>query len=459
MASRERPPSDIRRGLVASTWEGAFAQAFITWTSGVFLVEFARRLGADDVMLGWLAALPFLAQTVQIATAWVYERADHGRRDITAWTLLLSRLLWVVPAALALHWLPEGAGLGAYLGVVGVSAMLATAGAHGWQSWMADLVPPAVRGRYFGFRSGVAAGVAVAAGTIGGRALDALDAVRDGAGFAAIYLAAAVAGALAWFAMARQYHPRPAPRAADAGFAALWREVWSRPDARRIFAFFAAWNVGLGIAMPFWADYMKRELGMPAWQIGLQNTLGAVVGVFLARPWGRLVDRIGARTVLLLNAIAIAMIPFLWLAAGPGTLWPVWLDAFVVGVFWTGFNLTALNVPLSAAAGRGGALFLGIFGALTGLAMGAASITGGYLATAIGRGPHVVLGLTLSVHQVMFLISGGLRALAIPLAVRLPNARGQRLVFLFQVMGYAVRHRLNLGRQVLTAPWRRRDGE
>ena len=91
--------------------------------------------------------------------------------------------------------------------------------------------------------------------------------------------------------------------------------------------------------------------------------------------------------------------------------------------------------------------------------MGTASILGGYLAAAFGRGPHVVLGLTLSVHQVMFLISGGLRALAIPLAVRLPNARGQRLVFLFQVMGYAVRHRLNLGRQVLTAPWRRRDRE
>ena len=34
--------------------------------------------------------------------------------------------------------------------------------------------------------------------------------------------------------------------------------------------------------------------------------------------------------------------------------------------------------------------------------------------------------------------------------------RAKRVIFLFQVMGYAVRHRLNLGRQVLTAPWRRR---
>ena len=458
MSTSARPPSDIRRGLIASTWEGAFAQAFLTWTSGVFLVEFARRMGANDVLLGWLAALPFLAQTIQIATAWVYERAGHGRRDITAWTLVLSRLLWLLPAALAIGWLPAKSGLGTYLGVVGVSALLATAGTHGWQAWMADLVPSPVRGRYFGFRSGVTAAVAVAAGTLGGRILDGLEDVRSGAGFAAIYAAAAVAGAFAWFAMARQHHPRPAPRTADASFSVLWREVWSRPDARRIFAFFAIWNLGLGLAAPFWADYMRRDLGMPTWQIGLQNTIGAVVGVFLARPWGRLVDRIGARTVLLVNAIAIACIPFLWLTTGPGTIWPVWVDALAVGIFWTGFNLTALNVPLGEASGRGGALFLGIFGAVTGLAMGLASIAGGYFAHAIGRGPHEVLGLSLSVHQVMFALSGGLRALSIPLAMRLPNAKGQRLIFLFQEVGTAVRNRLSLGRQVVTAPWRRRDG-
>ena len=43
-----------------------------------------------------------------------------------------------------------------------------------------------------------------------------------------------------------------------------------------------------------------------------------------------------------------------------------------------------------------------------------------------------------------------------PLALRLPNATGKRMIFLFQVMGYAVRQRLNLSRQMLTAPWRRR---
>jgi hypothetical protein len=132
------------------------------------------------------------------------------------------------------------------------------------------------------------------------------------------------------------------------------------------------------------------------------------------------------------------------------------VDAIITGVFWPGFNLTALNVPLSLAPARGGAVFLGVFSAVTGLALGLSSIAAGGIAQVIGPGPHRWLGSDYAVHQVMFAISGVVRAASLPLALRLPDPRAKRMVFLFQVMGYAVRHRLNLGRQILTAPWRRR---
>src|SRR5262245_49207561 len=130
-----RAPSDIRRGLVASTWEGAFATAFITWTSGVFIIDFARKLGAGDRGLGLLAALPFFAQALQIGTAWMFERSLARRQGFTGITLVVGRVVWLLPAALAFAWLPQEAGLGLFLAVVAGSALLLTAGAHGWQSW------------------------------------------------------------------------------------------------------------------------------------------------------------------------------------------------------------------------------------------------------------------------------------------------------------------------------------
>src|SRR5262245_60121574 len=141
-----RSPSDVRRGLAASVWEGAFAQAFITWTTGYLLMDFGRRLGADDLMLGVLAALPVLAQVAQLWSAYLLESEPGRRKALTTWTLVVARGLWVVPAAIAFAGRTDGAALALYLVVVFVSNVLLTAGAHGWQSWMRDLVPFSIRG-------------------------------------------------------------------------------------------------------------------------------------------------------------------------------------------------------------------------------------------------------------------------------------------------------------------------
>jgi MFS family permease len=320
---------------------------------------------------------------------------------------------------------------------------------------MSDLVPRAIRGRYFGRRSAVAAIVAIVVGYGGGLALDALEAWRRGVGFAAVYAGAALAGLCAYVAMRRQHHPSPR-RGPDVPLRTLWREVWAKPDHRRIFVGFAAWNAALGVAVPFWAKYMARDLGMSTADIVAQGTVGSLVGVALLPAWGRVIDRVGTRPVLLANAVCIAGIPFLWLFARPGSLLPVWIDAFAVGVFWTGFNLTALNVPIAAAPKRGGFVFLGVFTALNGLAMGVACIVGGVAAQALGPGPHEVLGVRLATYQVVFLASGVLRVAALPLAWRLPDPKARSVVFLVSIMGTAVRQRLNTGWLFLTAPWRRR---
>ncbi len=451
-----RKHSPIRSGLVASTWEGAFAQAFITLTSGIFLVKFTGHLGGGDVVLGFLAAIPFLAWSIQLWTGWLYERVGDGRRSITAWTLLVSRVIWLLPAALAMGWLPAGTDLAVYFGVLGASALLATAGAHGWWWWMSDLVPSTVRGRYFGVRSAVAAAVSIVVGYGFGALLDVLEARRGGLGFATVYAAAAVAGVLAWTAIRRQHHPPVVRRGERVPFRALWREVWAKPAHRRVFGFFTAWNAALGVAVPFWAQYMSVDLGMGTATIAAQGTVGALVGVCLLPAWGRVIDRVGTRPVLLLNATCISLIPFLWLFAKPGFLVPVWIDAVAVGIVWTGFNLTALNAPLAIAPERGGAVFLGVFTALNGLAMGASCILGGYAAAALGPGPWDLAGVHLATYQVMFLATGLLRLATLPLALRLPDPKARSVVFLVAMVGTAVRQRLNTGWVIVSAPWRRR---
>jgi hypothetical protein len=387
----------------------------------------------------------------------MFERFAGSRRAVTAWALLLARLVWLVPAALAAGLLPRERALPVLFASVLVSALLATTGAHGWISWMGDLVPPAVRGRYFGFRNAVMAALALATALGGAVAYDALEARSHGLGQAAVYVAAAFAGVLAFVAILRQHHPppRPAPAAPRARYARLLRDAWRRPGAGRIFGFFVAWNVAIGVAAPFWVKYMDVTLRMSAAEIAAQGTIGPVVAVFVSRAWGRLVDRIGVRAVLILNALCVATIPFYWMFARPGFLVPVWVDAVAVGVFWSGFNLAAFQVPLAASSYRGGTVFLGLFSAVTGVALGLAALGAGVVARAIGPGPHDVLGAPLTNLQVMFLASGVLRLGSCALALGLPDPRAKGVVFLVQFMSLAVRQRLNAGRQLLFAPWKR----
>ncbi len=417
---------------------------FITLTTGFFLVGYPIRLGASDRWLGMLAAVPFLAQTVQIATAWVYERAGEERRGITAVTLLAARLVWFVPAGLALVNPTAAGALRVHLVVTAVSALLHTAGAHGWLSWMTDLVPRAVQGRYFGFRAAVCAVVALAVSWGGGRLLRELEGVREGLGWAFVYGLAAVAGIGAWVAMKAQHHPAPHGHGVGVPFRTLWREVWARPEHRRVFLFFTLWNVAIGIAAPFWVKYMSVRLGLREEVIAVQAAMGGLIGVAVSRAWGLAIDRVGLRPVILLNGIATALIPFYWLAIRPDTVWLVWGDALLVGLFWSGFNLAALTMPLATAPKRGGALFLGTFAALTGLAMGLSSILGGFLVGALEDGPHVLLGLSLTREQVVFAVSGVLRLAALPWAFRLPDTRSRGLWALVTAIGGGARKALGM---------------
>ncbi len=190
--------------------------------------------------------------------------------------------------------------------------------------------------------------------------------------------------------------------------------------------------------------YLSVRLGLRQEVIAVQAAMGGLIGVAVSRAWGLAIDRVGLRPVIVLNGIATSLIPFYWLVIRPETTWLIWGDAVLVGLFWSGFNLAALTMPLATAPARGGALFLGTFAALTGLALGISSIAGGFVVGALDDGPHVLLGLALTREQVVFVISGVLRLAALPWAFRLPDTRSRGLWALVTAIGGGARKALGL---------------
>ncbi|TMB31234.1 MAG: MFS transporter, partial [Deltaproteobacteria bacterium] len=161
----------VRSSLRISTWEGIAAELVGACVTGGVLTAWALYLDLSPFLIGVLGALPFAAQLAQLPCAWVTHVRGSKRTAVAA--LRASRSLPLLLAALPFVPLPLAAKQIVLLVFAGLWALLGVAGNNAWTTWMAALVPPAVRGRYFGLRTAFcAAGSAL--GSLGaGLVLDA----------------------------------------------------------------------------------------------------------------------------------------------------------------------------------------------------------------------------------------------------------------------------------------------
>src|SRR5437764_1062508 len=221
---------ELRRSLRLSTTEGIVAELVGACASGATLTAWALYLGLAPVLVGLLGALPFIAQLVQIPSAWLTH--VHGSRRTALWTIGVARQL---PLALAfLPWLPlsQAEQRAVLLAIAAAASLLGVAGNNAWTTWMGELVPDRLRGRYFGRRTAFCA-LGSTLGALGAGL--ALDHARPGAGAAAVLSLLAIAscgfGAVTSLLLARQHEPGGAAPARGASLAARDRRAAVRSAA------------------------------------------------------------------------------------------------------------------------------------------------------------------------------------------------------------------------------------
>src|SRR5262249_3068612 len=144
----------------------------------------------------------------------------------------------------------------------------------------------------------------------------------------------------------------------------------------------------------------------------------AAARVLAAPLWGRLIDRLGARPVLVTCGFGVSAIPLIWLLPTPTCLWPLVFDAVLAGALWGGHNLATFALPLTVTPRRGRPFYLATFAATGGVAFSLATAAGGALA---GMLPDrfEVAGHPLHSLQALFAISALLRFAAAFLALRI----------------------------------------
>lgn len=352
-------------GGVSETW-GAFA-------TGAVLTAWALQLGAAPSTIALLQGLSTGAQILHGPAGFVTEWIGRKRLAIVA--LTSARLAWAPMAALPLLGLGASDAVTLLLAVAALSATLQVLGQNAWGAWMGDVVPPTLRGRYFGARTMFVTGGAAMASLACALLLESdLPRELSLSGIAALLCATGLvsAGLLAQQIDPLSRIPRtpPDPRA--------YLEAARDPRARVLFVYQLAWGAAIAPGGAFFSLYVLGSLGAGFFLLAAHAIVVALTRVMTARLWGRAVDRWGARPVLAVCSLGISMMPALWVITAPDRLWPLALDAVLSGLWWGGHGVASFDLPLTIAPARRRSYYLALFAMASGLGFaGSTMIAGG----------------------------------------------------------------------------------
>ncbi len=487
------------------------------WTvNGAAMTRFAKGLGTPDWAFGIMAALPFVGAFFQLPASYIQERWGH-RKALFMFTATTHRLMWVLVAAVP--WLPgiDGYRWQIMIGVLAVNWAMGSAAGPAWMSWMADVIPRKIRGRYFGLRNRIGQSIGVITTLCIALILDhsqrgvaPSDATHRTLVVTSFLLAlAGLFGALDIQSFARVRDNQGRPPAPRMKVLPMLAGPWRDPFFRR----FLAYNFTLTLAIAFIGQYVwlyvLDVLKMDNFQAHLLIIALPLLVQLTAYPiWGGLMDRLGKKPVLLICGSFMVFGAVGWLMMGPdaaddwqrfvadrdwhgmgrGLIGYDWswrsrigyLMILMTTAAWPGVEVANFNMLLDMSGGSrraekaaakegqedekaatGGTAYIAINsiavaigGTISGLM--ASSLTGLLKDRMVDLPP--ILGIVLTYHGVLFGISTLLRAVAMGLATGLhePTATGTRaaLQFMTGMMYSNVREAVSLPTRIVGRAYR-----
>jgi MFS family permease len=415
LEGKSLPAAQTIAAMKISIYDGFFAQTCLILTGGVFLPAFALALGANNFYIGALAAIPFLANVFQLVGSFFVEHFGV-RKKFCIITSGAHRLLWI-PAVIFFSFFASQQKellVGILLAIMIVGHSLSALAGVAWLSWMTDIVPEGMRGRYYGLRNSITGTATILATLIGGWFLD----QQRGrlSAFYILFLIAAVAGAVSSAFLIKQPEPAKLRMQRQVHFFHLYLEPFRQPNFRRLLRFSVFWQFAFNIASPFFVVYMLTELGMSYSLTATYAVVSAIFELIGMRVWGHISDHTGNKPVITITAAIVTVLPLAWLLTGKNSLGFYLLIPLLHcagGFFWAGYNLCSANLLFRLSPRDRNSIYFGAWAAANGLAACGGSLVGGV----IGRwAAHHQIGLfffSVAGLKIVFLLTSILRLSAV----------------------------------------------
>ena len=353
-------------------------------TTGAAMTSYIKELGASDTLYGFVFALPFLANAFQFLVSYWMERTLK-RTQMFMVSGFIQRLVWV-PFALVPLLIPmQQAQLRLWCAVIlaMLSACMGPVMNVSFFSFLNDVVPIRIRGRYLAVRSRVATVVGLVMGILVARLLDTLPAYTN---YVVVFSIAALFGTFDICCFLFCKLPPMQPRPEKASLGAMLRDVLLDRRYMRLVLSISIWLFCIQVGSPFFNVYSLASVADGG--MGMTKTDVILTGqvmynaalIFMIARWGRAMDEYGAKPILVVSAFMTCFMPVFWYRIGPGMLAAAAISNFYSGGTYCAADLSMQGMFMGQAPDKNRSMYFAvyfIFTQLLGLALG--SMVGGFL--------------------------------------------------------------------------------
>lgn len=382
---------DVQRTLLRMRWDAVTSGAMFSIGGGGFMAAYALALGASNLQVGILAALPPVSQIVQLPAILLVERF-RARKAIAVPAWFLAQLMWLpigcVPFLLNT---PGAAAVTAVIVLLAVRGFFTSVYNTSVTSWVRDLVPQNVLGRYYSRRFSMLT-MSIAVAGLGGSFFvywwqGAAPPENDIYAYSFLLVGGwAVLGLTGPLLVAGAKEPLmpPAQEEGRSTVSILMEPLRDR-NFSRLIRFLVLWNFALNMAVPFFAVYMLTRLGFSLPVVIGFTIVSQVANLLFIRVWGAMADHTGSKTVLSLSASLYLLVIFGWMFTTNPDRYFLTLPLLAAlhvfaGIAAAGVQLTIQTLALKSAPGGSATPYVGIAGMATGLGAGIGPVVGGALA-------------------------------------------------------------------------------
>jgi MFS family permease len=310
----------IDKSLKLSIHEGAYASVSMGFGQSYF-PAFALAMNASSGQIGILQAIVSLFPSLsQLRGSRLIEK--HSRRKIVMFNVM-GALLMFIPLILSAYLFYRG-----FPGIIwitiffaGLYYMFSGFAQPAWFSWMGSLVPGKIRGKYFSKRNRVVNFFSVITMILGALILDLSKKAGSYNGnvmgytlfaFGFLFFLAMFFRVLSWNLFRRQYEPKI--KVSEKDYFSLWQFLKKAPKTPfgRFVFYRLSFSVAIGIAAPFWAVYMLRDLGLSYLWYMVISIAGLLFQLAFLPLFGKAADKFGNIRMIKLCSWTAVAVPLLW---------------------------------------------------------------------------------------------------------------------------------------------------